>query len=244
MLKNGISLPTVTADEMREVDRLMIHKYGIELIQMMENAGRNLADLATGFLGSSAGGKRVIVASGKGNNGGGGLAAARHLSNWGAKVTVLVPGAAAFSGVSKHQWEILARLPVETIVGADAEALLNSADSDLVIDALVGYSLSGNPRGWLRNIIKAINGLDVPVMALDVPSGLDATTGKVFEPCIEASATMTLALPKTGLLEKEARRVTGTLYLADIGVPAALYEQMGLVVGPVFSERRIVKLLD
>lgn len=84
----------------------------------------------------------------------------------------------------------------------------------------------------------------VPVLALDVPSGLDATTGVPGSPCVRASATMTLALPKTGLLAPQAQPYVGTLYLADIGVPDVLYRQMGLAVGPIFAQAAVIRLSD
>jgi len=101
-----LRIPVVNTAEMREVDRLMIEKYGIQLLQMMENAGRNLAELARRFLDGSVSGKQIIVVAGKGNNGGGVLVAARHLYNWGAQITVLLQ-TEELSGIPELQWNIL-----------------------------------------------------------------------------------------------------------------------------------------
>jgi len=237
----GLEIPAVTTGTMHEVDRLMMEKYGVRLLQMMENAGRNLAEAARRFLGGSVNGKKIAVIAGGGNNGGGGLAAARHLYNWGAQVAVLLK-TQDLSGATEVQYDILKKLPVEVAAGDDALDLLPGAQPDMVIDAIIGYGLSGAPRGWAAGMIEAVNHLGVPVISLDVPSGLDATTGEVYDPCIRAAATVTLALPKTGLLSPEAREVVGELYLADIGVPDVLYRELGIGVPILFHHDTIIKL--
>jgi NAD(P)H-hydrate epimerase len=117
-------------------------------------------------------------------------------------------------------------------------------DASLVIDGLIGYSLSGPPRGNFAMLIDWANRAAAPVLALDVPSGLDATSGTVWEPCIRATATMTLALPKRGLLARGARGAVGELYLADIGVPPQLYARppLGLVVASPFGAADVVRI--
>jgi NAD(P)H-hydrate epimerase len=112
--------------------------------------------------------------------------------------------------------------------------------ADLVIDALIGYSLRGDPTGRAGELIGWANSQPVPVLALDVPSGLDATSGRAGVPCVRAAATLTLALPKTGLAR--APDVAGELYLADISVPQVLYERMGIEVGPLFADGPVLKL--
>ena len=237
-----LRIPVVTTAEMREVDRLMI-EYGIQLLQMMENAGRNLAELARRFLDGSVSGKHIIIAAGKGNNGGGGLVAARHLYNWGAQITVLIQ-TDALSGVTEIQWNILKKLSfaLATKVNEKAIGFLNKDYGDLILDAMIGYGLSGNPRGWAAKIIEKINSLSVPVIALDVPSGLDATTGEIYNPCVQATATMTLALPKAGLVKPDVKQVVGSLYLADISVPDVLYKEMGIDVTTLFLNDTLIRL--
>ena len=97
-------------------------------------------------------------------------------------------------------------------------------------------------------MIEAINvrayAAEVPIVALDVPTGLDATIGEIYDPCIQASATMTLALPKTGLVKVETRKVVGTLYLADIGIPDVLYRDIGIEIEPFFIHDTIIRLTD
>ncbi len=235
-----IPLPGLTPDQMREVDRRMIDDYGIDLLQMMENAGRNLAALAARMLDYDLDGRPVVVLAGRGNNGGGGLVAARHLLNWGAWVqVVLTHSPEHFSGVPGHQLAILEAMGVGL---AWAEEGWELPPADLVIDALIGYGLSGPPRGVAADLIRLANSSAAPVLSLDTPSGLDLATGRPMEPCVQATATMTLALPKVGLLQPTARPVVGQLYVADISVPPDLYTFLGLDVPPIFGRDTVLPL--
>jgi NAD(P)H-hydrate epimerase len=211
---------------MREVDRAMTETFGIDLPRMMENAGRNLADLAQSIY--APGG--VTVLSGPGGNGGGGLAAARHLHNRGVKVSVVLSGG-PLTPVTAQQADIVTRIGIP--------AIDNPAAADLVIDALIGYGLHGDPRGRTADLIAWARAGPAPVLALDGPSGLDMDTGSQGAPCVHADATMTLALPKPGLVASEA---VGRLYLADISVPPLLYARIGVTPRSLFSEERVVEL--
>jgi len=225
-LADGQPVPAVTAAQMREVDRAMTEDFSIELVQMMENAGRNLADLAwTRYRPGT-----VVVLAGPGGNGGGGLAAARHLLNRGADVTVVL-SKGELAPVPAHQLAIARRMGIPVPPEPPA--------ADLVIDALLGYSLRGDPAGRAADLITWAGGQRSPVLALDTPSGLDVTTGHQGNPCIRADATLTLALPKTGLAAPD---VTGRLFLADISVPALLYQRMGITVPRMFSDGPVAEL--
>jgi NAD(P)H-hydrate epimerase len=107
---------------------------------------------------------------------------------------------------------------------------------------MIGYGLTGDPRGPVADWIQRVNVAGHPVLALDAPSGLDTTTGIPGNPCIRATATMTLALPKTGLMAPEALKYTGNLYLADISVPPQLYRKLGIKVPPIFIHDTIIKI--
>lgn len=228
------NLPTLTADEMREVDRTMIEEFAIELPQMMENAGRNLADLALS-LGRWRDGPRVCILAGGGNNGGGGLVCARHLVNRGAKVAVVLDRSPAKLGhAAAHQFRTVRAMEIPLLERSPRS-------TDLVVDALIGYGLSGLPAGLTADLVAWANAVDAPVLSLDVPTGLDATTGVPAESCIEAAASLTLALPKRGLLTEQARSVVGRLFLADISVPPAIYRHLGLRSLP-FTQSSIVEL--
>ena len=234
------TLPLLSTAQMREVDRLMIEEYGILLIQMMENAGRNLADLAQAMLEDDIAERPVAVLVGRGNNGGGGLTAARHLANRGAEVQVITAHPFdRFTGVPAHQLQTLLAMGVSVTESGDGWEL---PSADLVIDALIGYGLSGNPRGAVADLIRLANSHPAPILSLDAPSGLDATDGVVYVPCIEAAATMTLALPKTGLLAAPPA-VVGQLFLADISAPPGLYEMLGIELEPLFAAARILRIL-
>ena len=230
-----MQIPFISTQQMIEVDRLMIEEYGIQLIQMMENAGRNLAELSRRLLGGDTSAKRIAVLCGAGNNGGGGMAAARHLHNWGADIVlnVLSP-LEQLKDVPAHQFQILKEMEISDDETIDLHSV------DLVIDAMIGYGLIGDPRGMIADWIRRVNDAGRPVLALDTPSGLNATTGVPGNPCIRATATMTLALPKTGLITPEASAFTGDLYLADISVPPQLYARLGIEIAPIFMHDTIV----
>ena len=233
-------IPAISVDQMREVDRIMVEDLHIELIQMMENAGRCLAHHVRSELGGDVRRRRIAVLAGSGGNGGGGLAAARRLAIWGADVTVLLGQEAdAVHGVPGHQLAILQRIGVPTkSPKQEVEADINSAEQ--LIDALIGYSLRDTPAGYIATLIKAANACGRPIAALDIPSGLPGDTGVAAEPTIRAATTLTFALPKVGLLRPEARSYVGRLYLADISVPQLVYHRLGISVGDLFGESDVV----
>ena len=221
---------------MREVDRLMIEKYRIGLIQMMENAGRQLAELTRErFLGGDPRGSSVLVLAGTGGNGGGGLVAARYLANWGAEVRVALSRQPdTLAGVPAEQAEILRQIRVPLIGDRDRESL---PEQKIILDAVIGYSLKGAPYGRPAELIQWVTERPEPVVSLDLPSGLDPDRGVCWDLYVKAEATLTLALPKKGLLTKAGRKAAGKIYLADIGVPPALYQELDLKVGPIFSRK-------
>ncbi|MFX1256048.1 MAG: NAD(P)H-hydrate epimerase [Promethearchaeota archaeon] len=236
--------PYITSAQMREIDRLMVEECHIELIQMMENAGRNLARLARSrFLKGDPVGKIVLILAGSGGNGGGGLVCARFLHNWGAKVRVVVTKPfSKLKGVPKHQLDILMRMNISILVSDEKLTLQDSFD--LIIDSLIGYSLRGAPRDEAARLIKWTNEQKVPVLSLDIPSGIDPTTGIIYDPTVKATATMTLALPKEGLNSEVAVLHVGELYLADISVPPELYSRnpINLKINFIFAKDEIIRL--
>jgi NAD(P)H-hydrate epimerase len=230
--------PEIDAAGMAEVDLLMTETYGISPEQMMENAGRALALVARNrFLGGNAAGQPVTVLAGAGGNGGGALAAARRLAAWGARVTVvLAQDPAAMTTVSGQQLSVLRKM------GVVPTASRHSAPA-LIVDGLIGYSLRGDPRGKALDLIGWANGTGGPVLSLDVPSGFDAQSGTLSHAVMQATATLTLALPKRGLHAAACRPAVGDLYLADISVPPALYERLSTPrVVPPFAIADIVRL--
>ncbi len=236
-------VPSLTTGQMIEVDRAMMQDMRIELIQMMENAGRNLAHLArVRFFDGDPRGRKVMVLAGTGGNGGGALVCARRLHTWGALVQVVVTHPSAnFTPIPAHQLDILQRMNVPV---TEADALTRVSSPELIVDGLIGYRLEGAPHGTVADLIRWANAQAAPVLALDVPSGVDGTTGSVFDPAIKATATMTLALPKAGLRNPAAQALVGELYLADIGVPPTLYAEpaLSLHVGALFAKSESLRL--
>ena len=235
------SPPTLSVDQMIEVDRIMVEELRIDLVQMMENAGRALARVARDrFLAGDARGKSVAILAGSGGNGGGALVCARNLLNWGAEVHLaLVKPVGAYGGVPGHQAKILDRMGHRL---DEAHNDMPPKAVDLVVDGLIGYSLAGAPHGRLATLIRWANEAGAPVLSLDVPSGVDATTGEAHDPAVSAAATVTLALPKHGLTKRKARGHVGELYLADIGVPPSVYQQLGLAIESPFKGADVVRV--
>lgn len=223
----GIELTAVTAAEMRDVDRVAVEDVGLRLLSMMENAGRNLSTYLR-----REGAETGAVYAGNGGNGGGGLVTARHLANAETDVTVVLDrdpsdldGAAAIQhGVVEAMDVTVTRDPGEV----DAP--------DVAVDALVGYGLSGPLRGRAAELVHAVQSAP-SVVSLDVPSGLDATTGETSGPAVVPDAVVTLALPKTGL-----RAIDATVLLADIAIPAEVYRSLTIPYRRPFEDGYCVEL--
>lgn len=237
------TVPYLTVAEMVEVDQAMVGTYHISLAQMMENAGRHLAHLARErFLGGDAAGKRVLVLTGSGGNGGGALVAARRLAIWGAEISIVLGQSKEhLSQAARDQLETLSQMDVEPAVGL---AGLQGQSPHLILDGIAGYGLAGSLRSNVAGLVRWANSSEAPVLSLDVPTGVNADDGKAFVPAIIADATMTLALPKSGLRSGSAVSNVGELYLADIGVPSKLYEELFDLpdVGRIFSENEIIRI--
>ncbi len=232
----GIEVPAVTADQMREVDRIAMEETGPNLFQMMENAGRNLALLAIEVLGKGWDKARVVVLAGSGGNGGGGICAARHFGNRGINVRLCLadPDPRRLGEVPCFQRKIFHHTSGKEVRAAN----LSEGPVDLILDALIGYGLNSAPRGTVAELIQWANTANAPTLALDVPSGVHATTGETPGVFINPGWTMTLALPKKGLLPEK----TGQLFLADIGIPEGTYRRLGLTYLPPFGNRSWVPL--
>lgn len=236
---------------MASVDRIATDSFNLSLLQMMENAGRSMATLAfmttdgTGQPGPRA--VRAAVLAGTGNNAGGGLAAARHLAAWGIGVqVVLARPVLRLRPAPCHQLELAVASGVDVAVAGHDRGYEEIAElvraSDVVIDALIGYTLMGPPDGAYQPLIAIAATGDGAVLSLDLPSGVDATTGAEPGAAIAADATLTLALPKTGLLSEPARTHAGRVYLADIGIPRDVFRDAGVDLPAVFDQGPIVQL--
>jgi NAD(P)H-hydrate epimerase len=233
---SGIEVPSVTMEQMIEIDRIATEETGPNLFQMMENAGRNLAELTIQTLGEKWKSASIVVLAGTGGNGGGGICAARHLANRDANVSVCVTDIDKLKEVPAYQLHILKSTTAKIISIKD----LHNENPDLIIDAIIGYSLSGEPKGNSSKLIEwASSQLGIKI-SLDVPSGVASTTGYAYNNFVKPDLTMTLALPKTGLKPE----VTGELYLADIGIPCGVYEKLKLKYHQPFNKNNYIKLIS
>jgi hydroxyethylthiazole kinase-like uncharacterized protein yjeF len=209
------ALPALTSAQVREVDRLAAERFRIPVEWLMEAAGWQLARHCRG---------RTAVVCGKGNNGGDGLAAARHLHRWGRLHSVACADAEALAGPAAREVDALRALGVEI----ETEPRFDGAQ--VVLDAIFGTGLRRPPEGRYAEWIAAINASGKRVIAVDVPSGLDADTGDAFEPTVSATVTVTLGLPKAGLLTAAGPAQAGEVWVADIGVPFDCYSLLGIQV--------------
>ncbi|WP_204960066.1 NAD(P)H-hydrate epimerase [Salinigranum salinum] len=232
---DGRAVPAVTTAEMREIDRIAVEEVGPELLQMMENAGRTLASFARELADGP-----VVILAGDGGNGGGGLCAARHLANHTFDVRVALDRpSAALTGAAATQYRTLEGTDA-TLVETDVDAA-GITEAGVVVDAVIGYGLAGAPRGRATARIDACNAAAAPVLSLDVPSGVDATTGETPGAAVDADHVLTLALPKTGLAGL-AGPVDGALWLADIGIPREVFNRAGIDYVQPFAGRSRVRL--
>ena len=227
-------VPSVNTHQMREVDRIAEEVYGLSIFQMMENAGRNVAQVTMQQLSNTA--DTVTILAGGGGNGGGGLCCARHLQNRGMRVHIVLdrPGQ-TLQGAAKTQWHILQSAGVRlTPVDQVTDVIQQSS---VVVDAIIGYSLQGKPRETAAKLIQACNQSNASIISLDIPSGMNATTGETYGVVIHPDILMTLAAPKTGL-----SALTCPILLTDIGIPPQLYEQIGIMFPPVFRDGYLVPI--
>jgi len=241
------AVPSVTATIMAQVDSLAVDEFGLDLLQMMEQAGSHLAELVRAELGGDLRGKRLVVAVGPGNNGGGGLAAARHLANRGASVRVILARPVnRMNEAGRHQLATLLQMSVDCCVAIydvpDEELEGEFATADALIDAILGYRASGAPHDGVLSLVERVSRASAPVVSLDLPSGIDADTGEAPGAAVTATATLTLALPKPGLFQGAGPAHAGRVFLGDIGIPGALFRRLGLEVDVPFAQGRIVRL--
>jgi NAD(P)H-hydrate epimerase len=213
-------------DEVRAIDRRAADELGLPTLVLMENAGRGAAALVGEAL-RLAPPARVAILCGPGNNGGDGGVVARHLDAQGYSVRVLWladPGRLAPDAAVQHG--ILSRSGIDqrTWTGAfDPDALAASlADADAIVDGLLGTGLTRPVEGPLALAIAAVNAAGRPVLALDLPSGLDADAGAPLGVAVRADHTATFVAPKLGFAAPGAATYTGTVHVVDIGVPRCL----------------------
>jgi NAD(P)H-hydrate epimerase len=222
----------VSAEEMRELDRRTIEEIGIPGLLLMENAGRRVAEEAARIL-ESRGGRVAVILAGKGNNGGDGLVAARHLFNRGYEVRVCLPvdpgQITGDAGVNLEIWRRMGQ-GIYRVDGPNGAQRLRVAllGADVVVDAIYGTGFRGRPPAEVGRIIEVVNRSGKPVVAVDVPSGVEATSGRVAGPAVRARCTVTFGLPKLGLYLLPGARYAGEVRVADISIPRGVVEEAGI----------------
>ncbi len=218
----------LSRDETRRIDVQALDDFKMPTIVLMENAGRG----AAAWLGAKLEpGRKVVIACGPGNNGGDGGVVARHLDAWGFDIQILwFADPSQLKGDAAIQREILDRSEI-TIKIVDENTPLDDLwiGADWLVDALLGTGLTRPVEGLLGRAIDSMNGSKLPILALDLPSGLDADTGQPLGTAIHARATTTFVAPKLGFAHREASAYTGEVVVIDIGVPRALLKPFLLV---------------
>lgn len=216
-------------EQVREVDRLSIQRYHIPGIVLMENAARAAADVAWEMLGRRPQ-RKVLILCGGGNNGGDGLAVARHLHNLGARVLIYTTvDPHLYDGDALTNWEIVDRMALPRAPRDGINKLIVGGGFDLIIDAVFGTGLTQAPRPPFITLAEACCLSRSPVLAIDIPSGLDCDTGLPLGPCIRAARTVTFVAEKLGFANPEARAFTGEVTVGDIGCPRELIEEVARI---------------
>ena len=239
MTPAGFRVPGVSVEEMREVDRIAAHATGPSLLQMLEIAGQQTALATIDLLGPRWADARVLVLCGSGHNGAAGVCAARHLANRGVAVqvvTIVHPQRA--DGALGEQFLALAEAPAGVLRWDEA---FDVTAADLVVDAILGCRLDGEPQPVQRGLILAARAAaeaGVPVLSIDIPSGLDADAGTAPGAAVHPARTLTLGLPKRGLTRENA----GDLWVADLGIPPGVFARAGLAFPPFFGAASSVPL--
>jgi hydroxyethylthiazole kinase-like uncharacterized protein yjeF len=206
------SVPALTSAQVAEVDRLAATRFALPVEWLMEAAGWQVARHCRG---------RTAVLCGRGSNGGDGLAAARHLHRWGRLHSVAALDRGALQGAAGKMAVAL------EAVGVAIADHPNLEGSVVVLDAIFGTGLNRPPEGKAATWIEAVNVSGRRVVAVDLPSGLEADSGRALTPTVRADLTVTLGLPKAGLLAGDGPRLAGEVWLADIGIPPQAYAMVG-----------------
>jgi len=220
MMKNPSQI-RLTRAQVREIDRRSIQQYLIPGVVLMENASRAVADVVESI--NPAG--QVLLLCGGGNNGGDGLAVARHLHNHGHSVSIgLATDPARYKGEALANWQIVQAMALPTFP-ATSESI-RQFPAVLIVDALFGTGLAAPPRDPFPALVEAVASLARPVVAVDLPSGLDCDTGRPLGACIRATRTVTFVAEKAGFANPDARQWLGQVTVGDIGCPRELIEEI------------------
>ncbi len=238
----ALSVPTLDNDQARAVERLLTDDYRMDPLQLLENAGRSLADLAVRMIDVPLMDAAILVVAGKNSHGAAALAAARHLLARGAWVQVVgTHPPEQYKEHAAHQLVTLQAMGV-TFLWDEEGVTTPLPEADLILDAMIGYGMRGDPRGRARDLVHLANASHTPILSLDVPTGVDSEDGVCFDPHIRAAATLALALPKRGLLIPPARSACGRLFVADQAWPLDVYSEVAIEPPLLFRNESLVEL--
>ena len=241
-----MQLQPLTATEMQSFESYACDNFDITVDDMMQNAGQAIFDLIMNELlppESDIGQCRfqeegqVLIIIGKGNNGGDALVAARLLHKSNIKVAVLSPYLIdEFTEAARQELDKIKKLNILIIKNIDK---INLNEYSLIIDGLFGFRLKGNPRPPADKIIEQINCSKIPILAVDVPSGLDVETGQIMQPAINPTYIITLGMPKVGF--DYYHKIVGKIYLGNLGIPEKAYQKLGYYT-PIFIGKSYIVL--
>jgi NAD(P)H-hydrate epimerase len=222
-------MKVATAEEMQELDQKAIETYRIPGVVLMENAGRGAAEVISNVF-PDLQKKRIAIVAGKGNNGGDGFVIGRHLLNQGIPIKVfLLTEPKSLRGDAEINYQIFSRMKGEVISipsSKDYQKVKKDLEKfGLLIDGIFGTGLDAEVRGYYREVIDHLNALKKPIVAIDIPSGLSANTGKPLGTAIRASLTITFGLPKVGHLISPGTDYVGKVKVIDIGIPRSLVDE-------------------
>jgi hydroxyethylthiazole kinase-like uncharacterized protein yjeF len=237
----------VTSEQMRNIDRRTTERFGIPSIVLMENAAIAVVEAIHEHYPTA---DRVAIFCGTGANGGDGFAVARHLENRGVvPMVILVGDRAKLDGDALTNFRTCELLGIPIYDVRDEshvdEAIAHASDADVIVDAIFGTGLNRTPGGVHAEVIRAIAELRIPVLAIDLPSGANASSSETFDPCVHAEVTVTFAVPKVCHVFDPAATMCGEIIVADISIPEIAIDEENVTlalttprdVAPLFAPR-------
>jgi ADP-dependent NAD(P)H-hydrate dehydratase / NAD(P)H-hydrate epimerase len=226
----------VTSVQMRNIDKKTIEDVGIPGLELMEKAGKGVAEVTKEMLECTKN-KKVAIFCGRGNNGGDGFVVGRYLKSWGAKVKFFLTAKKdEVKGDAKTNLKKASalKLPIKEVLSE--KDIPPSLDADLIVDALFGTGFDGEITGYMKELVERINSSGIPVLSVDIPSGLHTDTGEYTGACIKANRTVTMALPKIGHFFFPGKEMSGKVSVVNIGVPPKVVEEENINLNLLMEE--------
>lgn len=232
----------VTSTQMRNIDKRTIEGVGIPGLELMEKAGRGVAEVAKEILGGVEN-KKVAIFCGRGNNGGDGFVVGRYLKSWGANIKFFLTAkkdeVKGDAGTNLEKASAL-KLPITEVLSE--RDIPSDIDVDLIVDALFGTGFDGEITGYVKDVVNRINSSGISVLSVDIPSGLQADTGEYTGACIKADRTVTMALPKIGHFFFPGKNMAGKVSVVDICVPPKVVEEENIDLN-LITEAEVTKMI-